>query len=349
LRGVRRQHGDAGNALQALQCQRAQPADMRVNGGAPGGVDEPGRRRQPHGTCHVGGAAFQARGQVGVAGRVPLHRLHHVATQAQRVQACQRAAPPCQHAGAHGAVHLVAREGQKVAVKPCQHRCVVRHSLRRVQHGECARLRGLGQQRLVGRALAAGVGAGGEREHARARREQGRQVAGVQAARSVGLQDGQLGAAQARGLLPGQQVGVVLQPADDDAVARAQPGPARPGGPQALGHEVERLGGARGEDEFVLGLRADELLERGAGLLEGVGGALAQRVHATVDVGAVLALKVELGLLHGQRRLCGGGVVQVGQGLAVDGLGQHRELRAQGLDGQGSDGVIGHAASPVGF
>ena len=49
------------------------------------------------------------------------------------------------------------------------------------------------------------------------------------------------------------------------------------------------------------------------GSLLNVGDAIATvdttRVYAPVDVGAVLALKVELRLLHGQRRLRGGGVV----------------------------------------
>ena len=150
----------------------------------------------------------------------------------------------------------------------------------------------------------------------------------------VGFENDQFRPAHARGLLPGHQVGMVLQPAHDDAVAGAQPGLARPRCPQPLGHEVQRLGRAAGEDQFMLHARADEALERGARLFKGVGGALAQRVHAAVNVGAVMAFEALHGFLHRQRHLRGGGVVQIGQRLAVDALRQHRKLRAQCLHRQ---------------
>ena len=102
---------------------------------------------------------------------------------------------------------------------------------------------------------------------------------------------------------------------------------ARPAAPQAKGHHVQRLGGAAGEDQFVRCTRTNEAVQRSACGFKGVGGALAQGVHAPVDVGAVLALKVELRLLHGQRRLRGGGVVQVSQFMAVNALRQDGKQR----------------------
>ena len=312
LRGVRREHAHPGQALQAVQGLGAQRLHMAGDGGGAELGDELRRRGQAHGARHMGRAAFQARGQGGEAGVLPAHPVHHVAPQAQGVQALERAAPAGQHARAHGAVHLVAREGQEVAVQLRQLRRAMAHGLGGVEHGERTGLRGQAEQVLIGRALARGVGAGGEGEHARARRQQALERLRVHAPLRIGQQDAQLCPGHARRLLPGDEVGVVFQAADDDLVARAQPGAARPARPQALGHEVERLGGARGEHQCVRGSGADEALERGARRLEGVGGALAQGVYAAVDVGAVAGFEVPHGLQHAQRHVRGGGVVQVG-------------------------------------
>ena len=59
------------------------------------------------------------------------------------------------------------------------------------------------------------------------------------------------GDAQARALLgaellPRNDVGVVLEPGDDDLVARADVA-----APPALGHEVDALGGAAHEDDLA--------------------------------------------------------------------------------------------------
>ena len=204
--------------------------------------------------------------------------------------------------------------------------------LRGVEHGEHPRVGGQRQQRLEGRPLAGGIGAGGHGEDPRARRQQAGQVTDVEPPLRVGPQDAQPRPAAPRRLLPGHQVGMVLQPADDDLVARLDDRRPDPRGRQAVGHEVERLGRSRGEDQFVRRTCADEALERAAGLFEGVGRALAQRVHAAVDIGPVVLLEAAHGVLHRQRRLRRGGVVQVGQRRTVDGLRQHREQRAQMLE-----------------
>ncbi len=328
--GVRRQHGDALDRRQARHRLRAQGVHVGVDGCAPHLVDELRGGRQADGAAHVGRAAFQPGGQGGIAGAVVFDPLDHVAAQAQRVQALQRRAPAGQHAGAHGPVHLVAREGHEVAGQGGQLGHGVAGRLRGVQHGERAGLRGQQQHLFIGWALAGRVGPGRHGKHARALGQQALQIGRVQAACGVGAQHEQPGAAGLRRLLPGDQVGVVLQAAHDDLVARAQPGLARAAQPQALGDEVERLGGARGEDQLVLGSGADEALEHGARGLEVVGGALAQRVHAAVDVGAVARLEDAHGLQHRQRHLGGGAVVQVGQRCAMHRLRQHRKLRAQG-------------------
>ena len=60
---------------------------------------------------------------------------------------------------------------------------------------------------------------------------------------------------------------------------------------------------------------------------EGVGGRLAQRVHAAVHVGVQLRLVVLDGVEHRARALRGGGAVEVDQRLAVHSLREERESR----------------------
>ena len=89
------------------------------------------------------------------------------------------------------------------------------------------------EQRLVGRALAGRIGAGRDGEDARARRQQPLQVLDMQPALGVGLQDAQRRAAAPRGELPGHEVGVVFEAADDDLVAAPSAAPRR--APRATG------------------------------------------------------------------------------------------------------------------
>ena len=60
-----------------------------------------------------------------------------------------------------------------------------------------------------------------------------------------------------------------------------------------MGHHVQRIGGARGEHQLVVCARSDKALERAARVLERIRGALAQRMHATVDVGPVITLEAK--------------------------------------------------------
>ena len=121
--------------------------------------------------------------------------------------------------------------------------------------------------------------------------------------------------------LPGHQVAVVLHFGDDDAVAWPHVGPA-----PRVGHQIDGLRGVAGEDYAVAVWRVDErgdLVSRG---FVGGGRLLAQRVYAPVDVGVVGAVELVHCLDHRPRFLGRGGVVQVGQWLAVDFAGQRREV-----------------------
>ena len=83
----------------------------------------------------------------------------------------------------------------------------------------------------------------------------------MQTALRIGPQDAQGGTAAPCKLLPGHQVGVVLQAADDDLVPRSQPGRACACGAQPVGYQVQRFGGARRKHQLMRVACADEAFE----------------------------------------------------------------------------------------
>ena len=113
--------------------------------------------------------------------------------------------------------------------------------------------------------------------------------------------------------LPGHDVGVMLERGDQDLVARAE---ARPR--IGLRDEIDRLGRAAHEDDLARRARVDEAAHALARRLEGVGGGLAERVHAAVHVGVRVRLVVLDGAQHRQRPLRGGGAVEVHERVPVD-------------------------------
>ncbi len=87
--------------------------------------------------------------------------------------------------------------------------------------------------------------------------------------------------------LPGDDVGVVLEPGDDDFVAfvdvLASPG---------LGDEVDAFGGAADEDDFFGAGGVEEAARLFAGGFVGVGGASGEFVGGAVDVGIFVGVEV---------------------------------------------------------
>ena len=122
--------------------------------------------------------------------------------------------------------------------------------------------------------------------------------------------------------LPGHDVGVVLQMRDQNFIARPQD---RPG--KALRHQVDRLGGAAHENDFVARARVDEALQAITRTLVHRRGFLAQGVNAAMNVGVVMPLVIVHRVDHALRALGGGAIVQISQRLAMDQAGQDRELR----------------------
>ncbi|MNZ77355.1 hypothetical protein D3C78_958920 [compost metagenome] len=124
--------------------------------------------------------------------------------------------------------------------------------------------------------------------------------------------------------LPGDYIGMVLQGAEDDFVPRLELAH-----PPALGHQIDRLGGAAGPDHLMAAGRVDKAGDRLAGCLEGAGGAAAQGMGGAVHIGIVGPIVVSYGVQHRLRLLGGGGVVQIDQRVAVHLLRQGRKLATQ--------------------
>ena len=127
--------------------------------------------------------------------------------------------------------------------------------------------------------------------------------------------------------LPGHDVGVVLHLRDEDLVAGAELGAE-----EALRHEIDALGGVADEDELAPVGGVDEPLELAPGRVVGRGGALAQLVHAAVDVGVVFLVEALVRLDHGRGLLGAGGTVEIDERPVVDLCPQDRELGADGRD-----------------
>ena len=96
--------------------------------------------------------------------------------------------------------------------------------------------------------------------------------------------------------------------------------------PQVCADQVDAFGGAANEDDLLRLRGVQKALDLDARLFVGSGGALAQLVHAAVDVGAVHFVETADGVDDRVRLLRGGGVVQVHQRLAVDVLLEDREI-----------------------
>ena len=112
--------------------------------------------------------------------------------------------------------------------------------------------------------------------------------------------------------LPGHDVGVVLEPGEQDFIAALQ-ARARIG----LRHEVDGLGGAAREDDFARRRRIHEVAHAFARMLEHLRGFLAQLMHAAMHVGVVQSLVGVDGGDDAGGPLRGRGAVEEHQRLAM--------------------------------
>ena len=113
---------------------------------------------------------------------------------------------------------------------------------------------------------------------------------------------------------------------DDDLVPRLETRPE-----EAVGNQVDALGGAADEDDLGAVAGADELANAAPGALVRERGPLAEQVHAAVDVGIVLGVVPGHGVDDGSRFLRGGGAVEIHQAPISHRASQNGEVAPYGL------------------
>ena len=252
--------------------------------------------------------------------------LDHVAAALPRRHGLEDARPAIDGADAGRREHLVAGEDEEVGIQRLHVDRHVRDRLRPVDDGDGAVTMGDGDHVRDRRDRAERVRHLAHRGDARPRREQllvffEDDLPGVVHRRHL-----QHGALLGGELLPGHDVGVVLEMRDDDLVAFLDVAPA-----PRLGDEVDALRRAAHKDDAVRRRRIDEGAHLGARRLVGVGGTRGQRVGAAVDVGVFVFVEVDEAIDHALRLLRRRAVVEPHQRAPVDVLLQDREVAPDGV------------------
>ena len=170
------------------------------------------------------------------------------------------------------------------------------------------------------------VGHVSERHEPRPGAEQALVLLHDEVARVVHRRDPQLRSGLLADDLPGDDVGVVLHLADEDLVSR----PDVRAGPR-LCDEVDGFRRAPEEDHLALGGRLQEVAYLGTRALVRCRRLLGQRVDAPVDVRVVAAVVVDERVDDRARLLARRRVVEVDEGLSVDGPREDRKLLAHAL------------------
>ncbi len=263
------------------------------------------------------------------------HRRDHGTAREERRQRVQQLASPVQHADAGRCEHLVPGERGEIDTERHDVDRQMGHRLARVEHDERAGSAGERDDRLDGVHDADHVRHVRDRDDAGALADEvGRDIE-PQSALVVDGDVPQGGAGTGRELLPGDEIGVVLEFGHDDLVACAEPesvrfGPTATcrGVPDRVGDEVQRLGRVGGPDDLVV-LCTDEARDRAARVLERLGGLGRQRVRAPMHGGVPVLVVVALGVEDDPRLLTRCPGVEIGEGCAVDRLAEQREVGAQ--------------------
>ncbi|MNS69805.1 hypothetical protein D3C72_1031330 [compost metagenome] len=275
-------------------------------------------------TGNMGGARLELEGQGIEGGAAEADLVDHLAPRLPGWHAFQQFGSTPQHTNPGRAIELVTGEGIEVAAYGLYIHLEMGHRLGAVDQGQGANRFGGGHHpgdRIDG---TEGIGDMGHAHQSGARPQHGQVSLHIQIPALIQRNDPNYGAGAFGNQLPGDNIGVVLQGAEDDLVPYLEFAHA-----PALGHQIDRLGGAAGPDHLVAAGRIDKAGDRLAGCLEGAGGAAAQGMGGAVYVGVVGPIVVSDGVQHRLRLLGGGGVVQIDQRVAVHLLRQGRKLATQ--------------------
>ncbi len=279
------------------------------------------RCRQPRDVRDVAGAGLEPCRRLLILGPFERHVTNHVAAALPRRRLAQHVFATVQHADAGGAEHLVSGKDIPVSAERLHVHGLVGHGLRAVN--EDARADGLGHRRhgLDRRDGAERIGDMRDRDDLRLRPEQLRVFVDQNLSVIVHRNDAQPGAAFRGNLLPGHDVRVMLQPADDDLVTGREMRT-----PPALRHQVDGLGRAAHEDDFVGRSRAQKSPCGFAAVFVRVSGSRRKRVRRPMDVRVLVPVERREPIDHRLRLLRRRGVVEPDERTAVDPFGQDRKI-----------------------
>ena len=270
------------------------------------------RRTEADKAGDVRRAGFELVRRIGKRGALEAHFTDHLAAAEEwRHRIKVRTACP-EHAGTGWPEQLVSGQGVEIATQRA-------HVDAQMWRG----LRAIDQQRNAALAAFAGelgngvdgakhvgyMGDGGKPDLGRQQFDEAldNQFAGIADWRNLEFRAGSFA-----NQLPRHDVGVVLHLRDEDRVAGFQ---ARQR--VTVGDQVDRLGRARGEDDFIARWRIDETRKLVAACLEGAGRLIAERMHGAGDVGIGLPVEMIDRFDDADRLLRGVGVVEIDQRLAM--------------------------------
>src|SRR5262245_38702737 len=131
--------------------------------------------------------------------------------------------------------------------------------------------------------------------------------------------------------LPRNNVRVVLHRGDENFI---------PGGDISAAisrrDQVDRLGCATSEDDLARLSRVYEGLRLDPRLFVFVSRALAEIMHASVNIRVIAFVVTRRSIYHGLRLLAGRRIIKINQWLSVDSLLQYREVFSDSIDVEGS-------------
>ena len=135
---------------------------------------------------------------------------------------------------------------------------------------------------------------------------------------------------------------MVFHLGDDDLVTSVQMGAAI-----AVHDQIECLGGIMGDGDILAARRVQEGCCLVAHRFILLGRALAQRMHAAMDVGIVMLKQTRHGIDHLSRLLRTGTIIEIGEGVAVYFLRQCREIGTDCLNIKGVGTVAGNGRGSI--
>ena len=218
LRLIRADDVDVGHVRHARQRPLRQGQLLPVHGLEAHGLHIVDGGVEPRRAGGVDGAGLKLVGQLREHRALPADGLDHFAAGEERGHLLQQGALSVQHADAHGAVDLVAGEGQEIRVQRLHVHGDVGRALGAVHHQHRAVLMGHVRQLADGVDAADDVGDVGHGHQLRPVGDEGLGLVQVQAAVRLAVQEFQGRAGLAAHHLPGQQVAVMLQNGDHHLV-----------------------------------------------------------------------------------------------------------------------------------